>query len=282
MQDLADRYRQLVVAEESVETLDLALALAEDVAGIRLQWTAGRLEARTENDQRLSVDLPELARVRARRRRTRPRLEKQARAVRAAVMLAAVPDLADDMRPSLGRRRQSLVADTCLVVFHQACFALLPELSARDWVDERRLLTESFPRFASHLERISDRYSVLALYHDVSGDWERAGRYYREALLATHSDDHEFMTTLQSSWSFLVEHQMLQQAFDLLLESYPRVARQDLDEVKELMTLTFVLQRRFYEQQLDQRGHDRGSGGALLRPGSASVIAEPRKPYDDS
>ncbi len=269
MQDLVDRYRQLVVAEESVETLDHALALVEDVVGVRLRWTAGRLEARTEKGQPLpELDLPELARVGARRRRTRPRLLKQDRTVRAAVTLAAVPALADEIRPPLGKRRQSLLADTCLVVFHQACFALLPELRARDWADERRLLTESFPLFAEHVSTVSDRYSVLALYYDLSGDWERAGRCYREALLATHSDNHEFMTTLQSAWSFLVEHQMLQQALDLLLESYPRVARQDLDEVRELMTLTFVLQRRFYEEQLEQRSLARGPGAAL-RPSEA-------------
>ncbi len=267
MQDLIDRYRQLVVAEESVETLDLALTLAGDVVGIRLRWTGGRLEVRTEKGKPLpDLDLPELARVGARRRRAPSRLEKQARTVRAAMTLAAVPALAGEIRPPLDRRRQSLLADTCLVVFHQACFALLPELGARDWADERRLLTESFPRFADHLPGVSDRYSVLALYHDLSGDWQQAGRYYREALLATHSDNHEFITTLQSSWSFLVEHQMLQQAFDLLLESYPRVARRDLDEVKELMTLTFMFQRRFYEEQLDQR--DLGPGTAL-RPSEA-------------
>ncbi len=76
------------------------------------------------------------------------------------------------------------------------------------------------------------------------------------------------MTTLQGAWSFLVEHKMLQQAFDLLLESYPRVARRDLDEMKELMTLTFVLQRRFYEEQLRQRSLARGPG-TTLRPSEA-------------
>ncbi len=269
MQDFIDRYRQLVAAEESIDTLDHALALAEDVAGIRLRWTAGRLSVQTERRQNLQVpDFPELARVGSRRRRTRPRLEKQARTVRAAITLAAVPLLANEMGQPLDQRRQSLLADACLVVFHHAYFALLPELGARDWADERRLLTESFPRFADQVPAVSDRYTVLALYHDLSGDWQRAGRYYREALLATHSDDHEFMTALQTSWSFLIEHQMLQQAFDLLLESYPRVARQDLDEVQELMASTFVLQRRFYEKQLGRRGLA-GGPGTSLRPSEA-------------
>jgi tetratricopeptide (TPR) repeat protein len=55
-------------------------------------------------------------------------------------------------------------------------------------VGERRLLTAAFPRFAEHVPGVADRYSVLALYHDLAGEWERAGRYYREALLATHSE----------------------------------------------------------------------------------------------
>jgi len=282
MQELIDRYRQLVVAEESVETLDHALELVEDVMGIRLQWTEGRLEAlgiaeKGPPDELSTymagelegLDFPELAQVGGRRRRTRLRRKKQAVVVRAAVTLAAVPALADDMRPPLAERRHSLLVDACLVVFHQAYFVLLPELGTREWEDERRLLTESFPRLAQHLPQVSDRYTVLALYHDASGEWERAARFYREALLATHSDDHEFMTTLQTCWSFLIEHQMFQQAFDLLLENYPRIARQDLDEVRELMALTFGFQRSFYEAKLGGRRVFAGGPGTAPRASEA-------------
>ncbi len=170
MQELIDRYRQLVVAKESVETLAHALELVEDVMGIRLRWTGGRLEAlgiaKKGPPDQLSTymaaelkGLPELAQVGGRRRRTRLRREKQAVAVRAAVILAAVPALADEMRPPLPGHRHSLLVDACLVVFHQAYFALLPELGTREWEDERRLLTESFPRFAQHVPQVSDRYN---------------------------------------------------------------------------------------------------------------------------
>ncbi|MCP4594623.1 MAG: hypothetical protein GY842_28155 [bacterium] len=266
MQELIDRYRQLVVAEESVETLNRALALVEDVLGIRVRWTQRRLEAFGITDkgrpdevsihmtERLrALDFPELAQVGGRRRRTQLRQEQQALAVRTAVTLAVVLALTDEIRPPLPEHWHSLLVDACLIVFHQAYFALLPELGTRGWEDEQRLLTESFPRFAQHIPRVSDRYTVLALYHDAAGEWERAARFYREALLATHSDDHEFMTTLQTCWSFCIEHQMFHQAFDLLLESHSRIARQDLDEVRELMALTFGLQQSFYEAKLGKR-----------------------------
>ncbi|MCP4549224.1 MAG: hypothetical protein GY835_22450 [bacterium] len=149
-----------------------ALELVEDVMGIRLRWTGGRLEAlgiaeKGPPDQLSTymaaelegLDLPELAQVGGRRRRTRLRREKQAVAVRAAVTLAAVPALAAEMRPPLPGHRHFLLVDACLVVFHQAYFALLPELGTREWEYERRLLTESFPRFAQHVPQVSDRYN---------------------------------------------------------------------------------------------------------------------------
>ncbi|MCP4657510.1 MAG: hypothetical protein GY856_19060 [bacterium] len=61
---------------------------------------------------------------------------------------------------------------------------------------------------------------------------------------------------------------MFQQAFDLLLENYPRIARQDLDEVRELIALTFGFQRSFYEAKLGRRAFA-GRPGATRRGSEA-------------
>ncbi|HEX9736318.1 MAG TPA: hypothetical protein VGG06_30510 [Thermoanaerobaculia bacterium] len=140
------------------------------------------------------------------------------------------------------------------------------------WEPERVALLESFRRFAEHLPHASDRFNVLAHYHDACQDHDRAAQYFRETLRATHSDAHELMTTLQTYWGYLIERQLLQDAFELLLETYPRVARQDLDEVHGLMASTFDLQRRHYGRGC-VRGERRG-------PGSGPCSQEPARPEE--
>jgi hypothetical protein len=280
MKTLVEKYRKLLVEEESISGLDRSIALVESVVGLQVRWENGRFRGR-----RVSTDpspipdgllanpedlaFPELLRASARKRRKEEDAGSQARAVRTAFLLTALPPLAeaDESYPA---DRYSLFFDSCLVLFHQAYFALLPQLHGRRWEHERQALLESFRRFAEHLPHASDRYNVLALYHDACQDHDRAGQFFRETLRATHSDAHEFMTTLQTYWGYLIEHQLLQEAFELLLDTYPRVARQDLEEVHGLMASTFELQRRHYEARL-RPGRASRSGIGTLQPGTGEI-----------
>lgn len=273
MKALVKKYQKLLVEDESISGLDRSMALVESVVALQVHWQDGRLTARRVTTDPSPVPdrllanpedfaFPELLLACARRRRKKEDAGNQARAVRTAFLLTALPPLvaADESVPV---SRYALFFDACLVLVHQAFFALLPQVHGRRWEQERQALLESFRRFAEHLPQTSDRYNVLALYHDACEDYDRAGQYFRETLRATHSDAHEFMTTLQTYWGYLIEHQLLQEAFELLLETYPRVARQDLDEVHGLMTSTFDLQRRHYEARLRPGRAPRSGIGAL-------------------
>ena len=261
--ELIRDYRELLVEEESLAGLDRALTLVEQVLGVHVVWDGkalellgipgksrdpdGLVEALIRQHERF--DSPELTSCK-RRRRKRENIDRQARVLRTAYTVMVLPALVEGAEEEIRADRYSLFLDACLIVFHQAFFVLLPELRGREWEQERRLLLGSFRRFADHLPRVSDRYGVLALYYDALEDHDRAGRYYREALRAAHSDNHDFMTSVQTCWSFLVEHERLREALELLLETYPRVARQDLDEIHELIDSTFQLQQRYYEARL--------------------------------
>jgi tetratricopeptide (TPR) repeat protein len=264
MEELVNEYRLLLVEDESLAGLDRAMTLVEKILSVHFVCEAGAPELRGmagEGNavdklseslilQYQSADLQAVRSVCHRRRNRAETRETQVRVLRAAQILGILPPLVEHAEAEVPLAREALFRDICLLVFHHAYFALLPVLHGRGWETERQLLLASFRRFGDQVPRIADRYSALALYYDALGEEERAARYYREALRATHSDDHEFMTSVQTSWTFLVEHERLGDALDLLLDTYPRVARQDLGEIHELIAATFQLQKSYYEARL--------------------------------
>jgi hypothetical protein len=52
------------------------------------------------------------------------------------------------------------------------------------------------------------------------------------------------MSVVQSAWVFFSEHHWYRDALDMLLDAYQRAPRTDLDEARQLITLTFELQRK--------------------------------------
>lgn len=261
MKALVQTYRDLLVADESIDSVEQSLHLVERIVDARIKYEPGEFELaqlhtaqkrQTERYAQLSESIqeyeyPELQRATERRRKSATRTARQSLIMRTAFCLGVLPSIVQD---TLEDDRYSLFVDSCLVVFHHAYFALLPELRGRAWERERDALLTSFRLLAESATRASDRYYIQAMYFDAMGDGRRAAQNYRQSVLATSSDAHEFMTTLQSCWGFLVERRFLGSAIDLLLENYARVPRQDLDEMKELILATFQLQRQYYEEQL--------------------------------
>lgn len=263
MKKLIATYRALLVKTESLAGVDQAVDLVQRVFGSRIVQKNGKFELHRIGRHPPPADLskptclPEkidsswiekLARVRENPRRTDGRLRQ--RVLDTSVALTVVPALAAAVQAEFSAERHSLLLDSCMVLFHQAYFALLPELSGADSRDERNLLLEAFRRFVDFIPPTGDQSSLLALFHDAVGDYARAAECYLQALRTTPADADEFMTLLQTGWSFLIEHERYSDALDLLLENYPRVSRRDLDEMHELIARTFELQRRHYESLL--------------------------------
>lgn len=267
MADLVQRYHRLLKGDETIANFDASLRLVEDLVGARIKWQHEELELKRLEDEPRSFDrffkrlseavqqfqIREVAEA-AERRRTKTRIQQQARVVKGAFALSTFPDLVEQLPTPFARDRVSFVLDACVLLFHQAYFALLPTLSGHDWKAERLLLLEAFRRFAHHCPRPADTFGVLALYYDALGKGDIAARHYADAVSATHSDSHEFMSVLQTAWTFCIERHHYRDALDILLGVNSRVNRSDMSELHEMVTLTFDLMRNHYESRHRRAG----------------------------
>ena len=148
--------------------------------------------------------------------------------------LRTLPEAIQASAEDIPDRQYSLISDVLMLIFHQSLFALLPRATPY-----RDRLLRTFKSFAESIQRPADRFQVAGLTEIEAGNLPRAIESFRAALAATHADDHEFMSRLQLYWTTLMEKKKRSEAFDLLLESYPRVSRKDLDEIAAMLKQTF-------------------------------------------
>jgi hypothetical protein len=249
---LVKEYQALLTENESLTSVECAAKLVWDVLGGRIEATASgvALEPLTSNAGELARHIQSSPQPRdafdiegwERLVSAQPAKSREHRRLRplvldAAVALTIVPVVAP--HGSISGSQYSLLIDSCLLLAHHAYFGLLPRLNTPTCQPERAFLLSAFHQFADSLNRAADRFALLALYFDAVGEPQKAIESQRAALVATPADAHDFMTMLQNSWSSLVARGMLGDALDLLLETYPRVSRRDLDEVGELIRQTF-------------------------------------------
>ena len=255
MPDLAREYRTLLTDDASEEGVDRVLSLLERLTGIELHVRDAELRLQKLNNKRSaqkrfptglhealrSLDLPEFVRSVGRRRRRPERVRTQERVLRATAALGVLPDLMESQEDSLSEESFSLFLDSCLLLFHNVYFALLPRLPGRTWANERSSLLQASRKFALHIQEPADRFRVMALTLQEAGNADEAALFYRRAVDATHTDSHEFMSVLQLCWTHLVECAQYRQALELLVDAYQRVPRKDLEEMKDLILTTHDL-----------------------------------------
>lgn len=249
---LVKEYQALLTQSESLSALERSVKLAWDVLGGRIVPTRSglRFDPGIANTAELVKLLDSSATPRgasqverwweivsAHPARGREHRRLRALVIDAALALTAAPEIAS--LANFSRRRYSLLNDSCLLVAHQAYFSLLPKLDGQAFSEERAFLLSALQRFANSSSDPADRFALLALYFDAMDEPHRASEARRAALAATAADAHDFLTVLQSCWTSHIERGMLDEALDLLLETYPRVSRRDLDEVGELIRRTF-------------------------------------------
>lgn len=224
---IVTQYQRLLAGEETLENLREALHLLESTPFVRTHSAALEAVKNGKNGESQS---------------THSLLELTTQTTRT---LSTIPPSLNDaaQRRVVSPEDYSFLMDLCFLVFHQACFVLLPQLSLANRNRQREALLASFQSLAESLPRAADRFAVSSRIAEACGNMELAARYYREWVAATHSDDHEFMSVLQSAWLFHLEQREYRLALDLLLQASPRVARTDLDEVRELILLTFDRQQ---------------------------------------
>jgi tetratricopeptide (TPR) repeat protein len=263
MPNIIDEYHELLDSDVSIEKVDRTLTLIENILAV--QWTEEQcsfqicqtkwpkeemtlFQQRLENDFEQSLlfyamKYPELQQL----KKVMPKSKQTQRVLKVFWTLVFFPQLIEhDWFPL--KSKYSLLLDTGLILFHQAYFALLPALNANK--PEKKLLLSAFQEFAHQVPSDADRYDLLGLYYEAIEDEVAATECHKNVLRLTHSEAHEFMTVVQTFWSFLVEQQKFREALDVLLETYPRVLRRDLEEFNELILMTFELQTAHYHALL--------------------------------
>ena len=249
---LVVEYQTLLTESESLSTIDRAAKLVWNVLGGRIAPTESGLSfepsaagaadhanrIRSALKPRDAYDIERWRElVSAHPARSREHRRLRALVVDVATALTVAPPIGS--LANFNSRRYSLLMDSCLLLSHHAYFCLLPKLDDPRHAGERAFLLSAFHQFADSSSEPSDRFALLALYFDAVDKPQQASESRRAALAATPSDAHDFLTVLQSFWTSHVERGMLNEALDLLLETYPRVSRRDLDEVGELIRQTF-------------------------------------------
>jgi len=220
MTDFAEQYRQLLTTDESIATLDSALSLARRIA----TEPAGKKAIRLLDQS--AADAPALSGGKSANSR---RVESVEWAL--TVLAGEIETRSRDLPPV----QYSLLRDVLLLVFHQAYFALLPSV-ARD----RARLLAAFAAFADTVPHPSDQCQVRGLVELAHERFATAVECFRSALAATHADEHDFLTRVQMLWTVLVEQHRWNDAFRCLVDIYPRVTRNDLEEVSALLDRTFM------------------------------------------
>jgi hypothetical protein len=222
MQDVVSQYRELLVADESLPSLDNAIALAHRIASGQGGDGGDRWSKLIEGDgpSRNSGKRPESA---------------MARRARDVVWALSTLSRKAEHHPKIPEAQYSLLMDALLILFHQAYFALLPKA-----FDRRADLLDAFTSFAAAFPSLPDRFQIEGLVQYEKGRTDAATECFRAALAATHSDEHDFLTRVQMVWSVLMEQRHYIEAFECLNDVQPRVARRDFEELSQLHRATLV------------------------------------------
>jgi len=262
--DLGRQYRRLLTDDESIENFDISTRLIEDVIGVRIEWQHRQLalqRLRWEGEPNFELFFARLghavqqfqthgvAEAVEGRRCPEAHFEQRARVVKAAFAMSMFPDLIEQLPSTFTNDRGSFVLDACMLLFHQAYFALMPTLEASRWEAERLLLLEAFRSLAHHVSRCSDALRVLALYYDAFDKEDIAILYYVDAISATHSNSHEFMSVIQAAWAFWIERHCYREALDILLNMNTRILPSDMLELQDMGMLTVDLMRSRYRSR---------------------------------
>lgn len=237
MQDPVDEYRRLLTAEESSATVDAALRLLD--------------RALSDKSPQAKIGRPSSAfeRILASKERFVRRRDDQ-RALTSAKLrhiywsMSALPAMLGEVALRLSDSQYSFLMDLLLLVFHNTYFAILPRLKNGRPRSQYAVILQAMRGFADRFPDEADRFRLLGLIHAELGETARAAEAFRAAISATHADDHEFMSRVQTLWMFLLHNHRDREALLLLLDVYPRVSRTDLDEMRTLLMETFAASTR--------------------------------------
>lgn len=251
MNHLTKEYDYLLTADESLEALERSLNLVENVLKIEFAVSSGSgaLKASKLLDD---MSHPSFEKMRHRHFRKAERTEELFRIVKTVYLFlkTAEPQLDDNAK-------YAFEIDSLLVLFHQAYYVLLPRLKSSIWKDERNELINAFVIFSDRISSIAEKHRILGLVAIAKGLDDDAIEHFMLALEATRVGEHDFMTRLQTVWMHLLDLQYFDMALDILLDAYPRVPRNNIPDINQLIRATFDEQASCLRRRTATRTHTR-------------------------
>jgi len=255
MKNNIQKYQQLLVEEESLESFDAVLDLVTDTFLVEFSAT---LENENFSDSDLidnwvkgsefygEVNKEELYKILNRNLKVKEKKEINIRVLKATAILSSLPSAHPFTEPS--NNIYSFCMDVLILFFHHSYFGLLPKIQSRDWSNEKSTLLHSFLNFSNDVPDDSEKYRIRGLVYYAIGDYEKTFSFFKAALQVTHTDEHDYMTRLQTLWMLLLEMHEFKLALELLLSLYSSITREHLDEFNELIRHTFIEQENFLKK----------------------------------
>jgi len=93
----------------------------------------------------------------------------------------------------------------------------------------------------NYINDLSIKCYYLGILFEVTGNKNKSNEYFEQSLLLSHTDNHEFMTILQSYWGRLIENKEYFSALNLLLKFYKLSPIQYIEELNDIIRDTFEI-----------------------------------------
>ncbi len=259
-------YRRLLRDDRSIGTLRRALALVEQVIGLRFVLPADDEEPRTASEYPISENLREEYRERleelnlqvrreAEARRSRPRLDAGDRDLleltwKTIVYLTLPVPVAPGPRSGAPTfhltGNVSFFDDIRSIVFETAADELLPALKGQKWVGLRRTLVDALRFHVTFFwgHEPAHQHYLRSVFYEAIGDDELAGRELLNASRATAANSPDYFVKRYTYWSFLVDHQRLDEAKAFALQVLRECPPEHVSDAQELVDTSYGLLHR--------------------------------------
>jgi hypothetical protein len=118
---------------------------------------------------------------------------------------------------------------------------LLPKLAELHLHDEFWLLARAmlWNTQAVWLDNPAHQHYLASVVFEGVGRRDLSRMALKAALDSTDISEHDFITKVQTYWSSLVEDGLLDEAKSFLLKLYRRASHKDLDEIEEILDVTY-------------------------------------------
>ncbi len=244
-ESLTKKYKNLLLSDVSNENLDKSLSLLREVCTNTINFNL-------ENNYYLFIPfIPELEqnnnilKVWIENKQLYNKNEKINDTIfELFIALNLLPDFIVSNPKSVKDDDYSFIMDITQIIFHNSYFSFLDQFDKDQ--QSKHLLIKVFLNYTRYLDYPSDVFYIRSLCYDYLDKKELSRQLAYNSILASHPDNHEFMTLIQNYWAGLLEEGLFDEAIKFLIEIKARILLKDIEEFDQLIILTFnYLKKKF-------------------------------------